>query len=136
MESRRQHLLNEIARFEPIDGNWLHLDTLLIELFTEGEVGPREQNAVFYLFERYPEDDGAGVLWTALHGLENAGRYAPLLVASVRRMPSLMSLTMVRRLLNSGIQEVEGQVLYALLEEVSGSATVSEEMRQEAKSLL
>lgn len=118
MNPPRQLLLSEIEQFEPQDGNWLPLDDLLAELF-EHEVGPAEQAALLHLFERYPEDDGEGVLWSAVHGLEATEGYEAALVASVRRTPSLMGLAMIRRLRNSGVTEVSGLSLSALLHEVT-----------------
>jgi hypothetical protein len=33
----------------------------------------RYYDAVFNLFVRFPDEDGAGVFWSAVHSIENAG---------------------------------------------------------------
>ncbi len=56
------------------------LDTLFQSPLTE-----RSLETLFRLFERFPNDDGYGIFWTMLHGIEDQPSYAPLLKASVRR---------------------------------------------------
>ena len=135
MNPPRQRLLSEIEQFEPQDGNWLPLDDLLAELF-EHEIGPAERAAVFDLFERYPEDDGEGVLWSGVHELEATEGYEPDLVASVRRTPSLMGLAMIRRLQNSGVNEVNGLSLSALIHEIVDSPVPSDAVPEDAQAPL
>ncbi|HVK52487.1 MAG TPA: hypothetical protein VM469_12220 [Pseudoxanthomonas sp.] len=92
-------ILRDIRQFSPSQGDWRPLDTLLDELWT---VGPPELEAIsilFNVFERFPDDDGAGVLWSIVHGVESlAHDYEPLLVASNRRAPSHMAAVMLARL--------------------------------------
>jgi hypothetical protein len=91
-----------IEAFQPSDGKWLPLDALLEELFQSGSAS-NGIDAMLHVFERYPTDDGAGVFWAILHGLESLpGQYETKLVQSLRRIPSRMALTMVCRLLNGG----------------------------------
>lgn len=71
------------------------------------------------VFERFPDDDGFGGFWHILHLLEKAGGYESALVDSVRRRPGEFTLSMINRLLNGGIENVGGQSLLSLLEEVA-----------------
>lgn len=94
-------VLDAVARFAPTeDGNWLALDALLDRLWCLGGPDADALPVLFGVFERFPEDDGAGVLWSVLHGVEDfePGFYEAALRASVARVPSLMGTTMLRRL--------------------------------------
>ncbi len=66
----------------------------------------QEHHAIFNLFERFPDDDGSGVFWSALHGMEAVGSYETLLLQYFRRWPSLMTTTMLRRLMNAGETQI------------------------------
>ena len=102
-----------IREFTPQQGNWLPLEELLDRAFASSD--PRNYyTAIFNLFERFPEQDGAGVFWSALHGMEAVGNYEELLLRHFRRFPSLMTRAMLRRLLNSGQTHI-GQVAIASL---------------------
>lgn len=91
-------ILRDIDSFVPADGNWRALDDLLSELWT---VGAREGHlpVLFRVFERYPEEDGAGVLWSIVHGVEALPvDYEPALRDSLNRQPSFMGRLMLTRL--------------------------------------
>jgi hypothetical protein len=103
----RETLARKIAEFEPVDGEWLELEDLLQEALSMEE--PEYfYTAFFNLFERFPKEDGAGVFWTALHGMEHIGNYEKDLLRYFRRFPSLMTNIMLKRMANSGISEVSG----------------------------
>lgn len=90
-----------IREFTPKQDNWLPLEQHLERAF--GSSDPKQYyHAIFNLFERFPDEDGAGVFWSALHGMEAVGDYEGMLVQYFRRWPSLMTRTMLRRVLNSG----------------------------------
>src|ERR1044072_1596394 len=92
---------NSIREFTPDKGDWRPLERLLEAAFASPE--PKNYyHAIFNLFERFPEEDGAGVFWSALHGMEAVGGYEHLLLQYFRRFPSLMTKAMLRRILNSG----------------------------------
>jgi|GEM_PF-1882957 len=96
-----------IREFCPVDGDWRPLDTLLDQAFAS--TSPESHyDAIFNLFERFPEDDGSGVFWTALHGMEACGNYEKKLLLCFRRTPNLMTRTMLRRICNSGQKDIEG----------------------------
>jgi len=82
-----------------------------------------EFEQLFGVFERFPDDDGYESFWQILHCLESFKGCEQFLVRSVRRRPCRFNITMVNRLLNSGISEVQGDPLVALLENVARSAT-------------
>ena len=61
------------------------------------------------VFERYPDEDGAGVFWSIVHGLEALPGYEPFLVESYsKRAPSEFGVIMLGRILNSGQREIAG----------------------------
>lgn len=95
------HILKYIAAFEPVSGIWLPLDDLLIELWAVGPPPALALPVLFGVFERFPEDDGAGVFWAIVHGIEALPfNYEPFLQESHSRKPSEMTEVMLMRLAN------------------------------------
>ena len=91
-------ILRDIEAFRPTDGVWLPLDDLLAELWDAG-VPARALPTLFGVFERFPEDDGAGVLWSIVHGVEGLDLdYEQPLRDSLARQPSDMGKIMLGRL--------------------------------------
>nr|WP_298147168.1 hypothetical protein [uncultured Pseudomonas sp.] len=107
-------LANNISSFEPADGNWLPLEYLLEEAF-QSSAPEKYYQAIFNLFERFPEEDGSGVFWSALHGMEAVGSYEEKLVQNFRRFPTDMTRAMLVRLRNSGNTHVAGVSLALLI---------------------
>lgn len=67
-----------------------------------GPITPEHLPVIFGVFERFPAEDGAGVLWSIVHGIESLPLdYEPALRESYRRMPSEMAEIMVVRLENA-----------------------------------
>ena len=102
-----QDIIADINQFEPEDGNWLRLDALLNELWESGD----QENFttdLLNVFERFPDDDGAGVFWSIIHGIETFNSYESLLIDSLNRQPSEMGLAMLRRIKNTGKKTVGG----------------------------
>src|SRR5688500_13954290 len=90
-----------ISEFTPENGAWLPLERYFERAF--GSPDPKKYyHAIFNLFERFPNEDGAGVFWSALHGMEAVGGYEEVLLQYFRRHPSLMTKAMLRRIQNSG----------------------------------
>jgi hypothetical protein len=107
----------DIAAFQPTNGYWLGLDALLEELWKDGM--PQEAiREMLRVFERFPNDDGAGVFWSIVHGLEALPDYEAEVLTSVRRVPSDMGVTMLGRLLNAGCNDINGMPIRAILQEV------------------
>ena len=91
---------SKIRQFEPKDDSWLPLDSLLVEVFSSSE--PQKfYEAIFELFCKFPEEDGSGVFWSALHGMEHFGGYEAMLKETHLKSPSMMSKIMLKRLANS-----------------------------------
>jgi hypothetical protein len=91
-------ILADIDAFRPVGELWLPLDDLLAELWDAG-VPARALPVLFGVFERFPEDDGAGVLWSIVHGVEGLGcDYEKALRESLERRSSLMGRIMLGRL--------------------------------------
>ncbi|MDR0242765.1 MAG: hypothetical protein LBJ65_14285 [Burkholderia sp.] len=114
-------IAHDIATFIPEDDNWLALDLLVTELW---QAGHPEQAIpeLLSVFERYPEEDGLGVIWSVLHGLESLPNYEPALLRSLARQPSEFGVCMVGRLLNAGRREVGGISLLDTLRELAATA--------------
>jgi hypothetical protein len=91
-------ILGDIEAFRPSDGVWLPLEDLLAELWKAG-VPARALPTLFGVFERFPEDDGAGVLWSIVHGVEGQDLdYERSLRDSMVRQQSNMGAVMLGRL--------------------------------------
>ncbi len=104
-----------IREFSPKNGAWLPLEAYFERAF--GSPTPKNYyHAIFNLFERFPDQDGAGVFWSALHGMEAVGDYEDLLLQYFRRYPSLMTATMLRRIQNSGQTHIGRVALSSLVE--------------------
>lgn len=96
-------ILSDIKVFRPADGKWLPLDKLLTELWVAG-VPARALPTLFGVFERFPEDDGAGVLWRIVHGVEGLDlEYEGTLRDSLKRQSSHMGEVMLKRLEHSRV---------------------------------
>jgi hypothetical protein len=124
-------IVTDIRTFQPTGGNWRPLDGLLAELWSTGEAA-RHVSELLAVLGRFPEEDGAGVLWSVAHGVESLPGYEAELVRSVRQWPSELGVTMVGRLLNSGVTQAGGVSLIDLLREVAASATAPERVKKTA----
>ena len=91
-------ILRDIDSFQPVSGSWRPLDDLLAELWESG-VTDGALASLFGVFERFPDEDGAGVFWSIVHGLEALPLdYGPALRASLARRTSLIGRVMLDRL--------------------------------------
>ena len=124
-------IIAAIEHFQPSNGDWRPLDALLYELFRSNSA-TQGIAAMLNVFERFPLEDGSGVFWSIVHGLESLDGSEPRLVESVQRAPSEFALMMVHRLMNAGYKEVDGVGLAALLEKVIHDQNVNSEIRQSA----
>lgn len=103
-----------VREFIPDDGGWLPLERLLEEVFSSPQP-TRYYHAIFNLFERFPADDGEGVFWSAVHGMEAVGNYESLLLQYFRRYPTLMTETLLIRMKNAGKDEIQGMPIISLI---------------------
>jgi hypothetical protein len=127
-------VIKQIKSFTPDVNGWRGLDALLDELF-QSPSPERGIAAMLGVLERYPNQDGAGVLWSIVHGLEHLSGYESFLIESLRRQPTDLTLTMVNRLLNVGIASVDGVDLAALLAEIEQHPRSSEDIRAQAREV-
>ncbi|MBK8800844.1 MAG: hypothetical protein IPN71_02090 [Fibrobacteres bacterium] len=108
-----------IREFLPIQDDWRSLESLLELAF--GSTSPqRYYDAIFNLFERFPDDDGSGVFWSALHGIEHHGNYESKLLKYFRRQPGTMTKAMLLRLRNAGQETIDGFPIDRLLDHGKG----------------
>lgn len=93
-------ILHDIQNFEPVVGNWLGLEDLLSELWQH----PTSKDwtlPLLNVFEKYPDEDGCGVFWSIIHGLETIDGYEPLLQQSYKQHPCEMKKVMLIRIENA-----------------------------------
>ena len=129
-------ILASIDEFEPDGMTWIGLDGLLDELFASGSAA-LGTDTMLRVFERHQVgEDGAGVFWSIVHGLESLPGYESHLADSIRRAPSEFGLLMVHRLLNGGVREAAGMSLISLLEDVVQSEQTADELRVQAVRFL
>lgn len=125
----------DIDAIQPTNGNWLGLEALLEELWRDGS----PQAAIpelLRVFERFPDDDGLGVFWSIVHGLEALPGYQAHLLASVGRAPSDMAVTMLGRLLNAGYHDINGVPIRHILQEVVTRSDAGPSAKETARSFL
>ncbi|MGF1465650.1 MAG: DUF5713 family protein [Sandaracinaceae bacterium] len=103
---------------------WLELDALLDELFREPPTAPLAAPVLLGLFERFPDHDGYGVMWTVLHGIESLEEYEAELVASLRRRSTPFGRLLVQRIANTGRTTVAGVDIMPLLSATLESPTL------------
>lgn len=132
MDRPVSEIIAAIEDFRPSNDGWLKLDGLLCELFESGAAS-QGIAAMLGVFERYPTEDGAGVFWAIVHGLESLPGYESHLIESVRKAPTDFSMMMIHRLLNAGYHEVGGIRLLSLLEQVARNENVSPDVRGSAQ---
>jgi hypothetical protein len=123
-------IIQDINQFEPRDENWLELDALLGELWRTGD---QENFTVDLLkiFERFPEEDGGGVLWSIIHGVESFRSYERELIDSLNRQPSEMGLLMLRRIKNAGTKIIGGIEINKIVRDLLSNGKTSPTLRQE-----
>ncbi|EPS1221447.1 hypothetical protein QZN01_12745 [Burkholderia cenocepacia] len=96
-----QEVLSQIAQFSPACGDWLPLERLLEDLWSVA-VSEKSLSVLFGLFERFPDSDGAGVLWSIVHGVESLDiPYEQELEKSLSQCSSHMGNIMMSRLRRS-----------------------------------
>ena len=98
--------------------------------------GAREIREMLAVFERFPDDDGYGIFWSLVHCLEKCRGYEPLLVESAARAPTEFNLSMVSRLLNTGVTDVAGRSLLSVLEAAVTSPAASSNTQAFARSFV
>lgn len=135
--ARRTHaqIVADIRAFTPPDEwEWDGLDVLLTELREFG----RPTDAIpdlLTLYERFPAVINDW-LWEILHWLESLPGYQPHLARSVVRKPSRFGVSMLGRMLNSGITDIEGQPIYPMLQAVADNPDLPGVIRETATGFM
>lgn len=111
------------------------LGVLLSKLAPEG-CGPEEFEALLGVLERSPLEDGFESYWSILHFLEACEGYEPSLLASLERQPAELSLTMINRMMNAGINTYEGRPLLEVLASVARRSDLDERLREVARGFI
>lgn len=130
-----EDIIQALDYFNPAKGNWLPLDDLVTALLD----CPTPEKGIIPLFkvlERFPEEDGGGVLWSVVHGLEHMGGYEQELLNSLNRQPSLMGLIMLRRIENTGQSEIAELKISAIYTGLLHHAKVSKSMQENISELI
>jgi hypothetical protein len=136
MPRSAEAVLADLAAFQGTDDTWGRLQELLDELWAAGPVPAAALPVLFGVLERHPDDDGYGVLWAVLHGLESLAGYEAEMVRSVRRRPARFNLTMVGRCLNAGTRSVGEDELLPLIRAAADAPDASAGVRSEARDWL
>jgi hypothetical protein len=102
MRRTQNAILREIDVFVPTaDGDWRGLDVLLDELFARGLPNASVVPTLLRVFDRIPDNDGCGVFWSIVHGVEAIDGYEPILLASHEANPTEFKQIMLRRIDNA-----------------------------------
>ena len=131
LRDRTATIIEAIAQIQPGQEDWLRLDELLGQLWAteEPQLGIE---ALFKVFERFPEHDGYGVFWSIVHGLESLPDYELALIDSLRRQPTEFNVMMVERILNAGISTVGDAEGLILLEQALAHPKATGQVKQNA----
>jgi hypothetical protein len=96
---------------------------------------PDKEKAIpelFDIMERLPDAE-LGSPGPLVHTLERLHSYEPELVRSVRRRPSLLSVWMVNRILNTALSDDARRMYLALLQEAANDRNAPETVRLDAR---
>ena len=137
-----QQIIDGFRRLSPpdFDLNDVNSDGMerLYELTDAVRQMPMPELAVpemFGVMERMPDVD-LGSPGPLVHTLEAIPDYEPQLAASVRKQPSLLSVWMVNRILNSAIPEERREFWMMLLQDSAERADAPKAVRQDARDFL
>ena len=129
-----EEVINDLNNYSPSQDEWNDLDELIAEASSFS--GKKIINALLRILERYPTHDGYGVFWSIVHTLEAIGDYETELVSSISRKPHEMSVLMLNRMLNAGINEIDGKPIIKILQEISVNTAFSEDIREQARGFI
>ena len=124
-----KEIIAEINSYESDDGNWLRLDELATELWESGKP-VFGINSLLGLFEKYPTEDGAGVFWTILHGIETLN-YEKELYESLIRKPTHITIIMLKRIENSNSELIAGKSISELKKFIKNNPKTEPELLNE-----
>ncbi|UTV98270.1 hypothetical protein KDW99_13455 [Marinomonas rhizomae] len=117
-----------------VNGEWESLDELIDEACTLND--RRVVKPLLGVLERNQDHDGYGAFWSIVHGLESLEGYESDLAASVLSRPHEMGVLMLNRMLNGGIQKIDGRLVLEILEEIGATPAFPISIREEANHFL
>ena len=130
-----QAILEEIDSFSPEGAGWAKLDNLINELWETGH--PEDgMKIMLKVLERFPDEDGDGVLWSIVHSLENLDNYERELLNSVYRQPSHLGITMIHRIENVNQHELCGRNIKEIYQELLIHPKLTDITREDVIRLL
>jgi hypothetical protein len=129
-------LVKAVDQLQSVDGEDLELLQKVADRYFAQSDASQHLDVWFRLYERFPDDDGYGVFWTILHGIESQAGSGDSVVRSVQRAPTHFSLLMVNRMLNGGTSSVNGTNLLELLNHVASNEQISPSVRDDAISFV
>jgi hypothetical protein len=109
---------------------------LILQSLDSTAVSETDLDALFGIFERFPEHDGFGVFWSIVHFLEACKEHEPALLRSVARKPVPFNLMMINRIINGG-GGLSGKIsLIRLLEQVRDDPSATESAQAAARDFI
>ncbi len=117
------------------DGQLEALDAVLASM-DPMTANDAELDALFGIFERFPEHDGFGVFWSILHFLEACPDCESAMLRSVMRKPVAFNVMMINRLINGGGGASGIDALLRLLERIREDAGNTTDVRESAAGFL
>ncbi len=130
----RSHLeiVEDLNQFGPPCDDWDKLQKILDDLWKDGNPSQAIPE-LLAVFERYPGDeDGCGVFWSILHGLETLTGYETHLMRSVQNSPSEFSVMMLGRMRNAKIDTIGPVSIVSVLRTIGESEVACERVRKVA----
>jgi hypothetical protein len=122
----------DIDALPSVDGDDVDRLKLLIDEYFDSDSAAEYLDVWFRLFERFPDEDGFESFWSILHGIEAQAHYEAEVIESLIRRPSDFPLLMVNRMLNSGIDSVNGIDLLLLLQQSANHERATEQGQESA----
>ena len=105
--------VREVAQLQELEAAVCLMDS---DALTESEC-----EAIYRLFERFPDDDAFGAFFSLLHKLEAHNGYETELLKSVNRRATEFNIEMVARIIRGGTNVVSGTNLMSVLQHVAQS---------------
>jgi len=125
-------IVEDLNKFGPPCDDWEKLQKILDDLWRDGNPSQAIPE-LLAVFARYPADeDGCGVFWSILHGLETLTGYETHLLRSVQISPSEFGVMMLGRIRNANIATIGSVSVVSVLRATSESKTACERVRKVA----
>jgi hypothetical protein len=136
MDGSAPKTIDDLERFDAVRDGWPRLEELLGQVQqvpTTGQV----VDALLSVFERYPGIlTAGGLLMSVMHSIEKMPAFEIHIVDSFRRAPSILSVMIINRLLNSGVSTVGSESLLQLLKSAHASKITQHAVKREIDRVL